>query len=99
VLQLTQAVPRLSIAGSAESVQAAYRDYQELSLAKGSLKRMYTLTLTLALLLAVHRHGAGLPAGAPAPRRCRSSPAAPRRWRPAIIRRAKPSPAATNWAC
>ena len=52
VLQLTQAVPA-SIAGSAESVQAAYRDYQELSLAKGSLKWMYTLTLTLALLLSL----------------------------------------------
>ena len=52
VLQLTQAVPA-SIVGSAESVQAAYRDYQELSLAKSSLKRMYTLTLTLALLLSL----------------------------------------------
>ncbi|MDR2239693.1 MAG: HAMP domain-containing protein [Zoogloeaceae bacterium] len=52
VLQLTQAVPS-AIAASAESVQAAYRDYQELSLAKGSLKTMYTLTLTLALLLSL----------------------------------------------
>ncbi len=52
VLQLTQAVPA-SIAASAESVQAAHRDYQELSLAKSSLKRMYTLTLTLALLLSL----------------------------------------------
>jgi nitrogen fixation/metabolism regulation signal transduction histidine kinase len=34
-------------------VQAAYRDYQELSLAKNSLKWMYTLTLTLALLLSL----------------------------------------------
>ncbi|GIK24811.1 MAG: two-component sensor histidine kinase [Betaproteobacteria bacterium] len=52
VLQLTQAVPT-SIAASAESVQAVYRDYQELSLAKSSLKWMYTLTLTLALLLSL----------------------------------------------
>lgn len=52
VLQLTQAAPA-SIAASAESVQAAYRDYQELSLAKSSLKWMYTLTLTLALLLSL----------------------------------------------
>ncbi len=52
VLQLTHSVPS-SIAGNAESVQAAYRDYQELSLAKNSLKRMYTLTLTLALLLSL----------------------------------------------
>jgi nitrogen fixation/metabolism regulation signal transduction histidine kinase len=52
VLQLSQAVPA-SIASSAESVQAVYRDYQELSLAKNSLKWMYTLTLTLALLLSL----------------------------------------------
>jgi len=52
VLQLTQAVPA-TIAVSAGNVQAAYRDYQELSLAKGSLKSMYTVTLTLALLLSL----------------------------------------------
>ena len=52
VLQLTQAVPQ-AIAGSAESVQAVYRDYQELLLARNSLKWMYTLTLTLALLLSL----------------------------------------------
>ncbi|HMM54060.1 MAG TPA: ATP-binding protein [Candidatus Desulfobacillus sp.] len=52
ILQLTQTAPA-AIAASAESVQAAYRDYQELSLAKGSLKWMYTLTLTLALLLSL----------------------------------------------
>ena len=52
VLQLTQAVPA-SIAASAESVQGVYRDYQELSLARGSLKQMYTLTLTLTLLLSL----------------------------------------------
>ena len=52
VLQLTQAVPS-AIAASAESVQAVYRDYQELSLARSSLKLMYTLTLTLTLLLSL----------------------------------------------
>ncbi len=52
VLQLSQPVPA-SIAASAESVQAVYRDYQELSLAKSSLKWMYFLTLTLALLLSL----------------------------------------------
>ena len=52
MLQLTQAVPQ-PLAGSAESVQAVYRDYQELLLARNSLKWMYTLTLTLALLLSL----------------------------------------------
>ncbi len=52
VLQLSRPVPA-SIAASAESVQAVYRDYQELSLAKSSLKWMYFLTLTLALLLSL----------------------------------------------
>ncbi len=52
VLLLSQAVPA-AIASSAESVQAVYRDYQELTLAKSSLKWMYTLTLTLALLLSL----------------------------------------------
>lgn len=52
VLLLSQAVPA-AIAASAESVQAVYRDYQELTLAKSSLKWMYTLTLTLALLLSL----------------------------------------------
>jgi len=52
VLQLTQTVSP-SIARSAESVEAAYRDYQELSLGRQGLKRIYTLTLTLTLLLAL----------------------------------------------
>ncbi len=52
ILQLTLAVP-LSIAKSAESVEAAHRDYQELQLGRVGLKRIYTLTLTLALLLAL----------------------------------------------
>jgi len=52
VLQLTLPVPA-SIAQSAESVEAAHRDYQELQLGRVGLKRIYTLTLTLALLLAL----------------------------------------------
>jgi len=52
ILQLTLMVPD-SIVRSAESVEAAHRDYQELQLGRGGLKRIYTLTLTLALLLAL----------------------------------------------
>ena len=52
ILQLTLEVP-VSIARSAESVEAAHRDYQELQLGRAGLKRIYTLTLTLALLLAL----------------------------------------------
>ncbi|BAO27947.1 sensor histidine kinase [Sulfuritalea hydrogenivorans] len=52
ILQLTLAVPA-SIARSAQSVEAAHRDYQELQLGRVGLKRIYTLTLTLALLLAL----------------------------------------------
>ncbi|HEY9193653.1 MAG TPA: ATP-binding protein [Methyloversatilis sp.] len=52
VLQLTQPLPA-SLARNAEAVQNAYRDYQELSLARLGLKRIFSLTLTLALLLAL----------------------------------------------
>lgn len=52
LLQLTQPVPG-AIAQSADSVAAAYRDYQELQLGKDGLKRIYTLTLTFTLLLAL----------------------------------------------
>ncbi len=52
ILLLTQPVPS-SIAKSAESVESAYRDYQELQLARRGLKRIYTLTLTLTLLLSL----------------------------------------------
>ncbi|MCF8183416.1 MAG: HAMP domain-containing protein [Polynucleobacter sp.] len=52
ILQLTLAVPE-SITRSAENVEAAHRDYQELELGRTGLKRIYTLTLTLALLLAL----------------------------------------------
>ena len=52
ILQLTLMVPP-SIIRSAESVETAHRDYQELQLGRGGLKQIYTLTLTLALLLAL----------------------------------------------
>ncbi len=52
LLQLVEPVPP-SLAESAETVQAVYRDYKELSLLRVGLKRIYILTLTLALLLAL----------------------------------------------
>ncbi len=52
ILQVTRKVPA-SIAQSARSVEAAYRDYQELSLGRQGLNRIYMLTLTLTLLLAL----------------------------------------------
>ncbi|MEW6314040.1 MAG: ATP-binding protein [Pseudomonadota bacterium] len=52
ILQLMQAVPEV-IAKDAEMVQAGYRDYQELSLSRIGLKRLFGLTLTLTLLLAL----------------------------------------------
>lgn len=51
-LQLLQPVPP-NVAQSVETVQAAQRDYKELSLLRGGLKRIYILTLTLALLLSL----------------------------------------------
>jgi nitrogen fixation/metabolism regulation signal transduction histidine kinase len=52
VLQLTQAVPP-QLARDAEGVQAGLAEYQELTLARQGLKRLYGLTLTMALLLAL----------------------------------------------
>ncbi len=52
ILQLTQPVPT-SLARDAESVQAVYRDYQELQLARQGLTRIYALTLTLTMLVAL----------------------------------------------
>lgn len=52
VLQLTQPVPQ-QLAQNAEAVQSVYRDYQELSLARQGLRRIFALTLTLTLLLAL----------------------------------------------
>lgn len=51
-LQLRQMVPE-SLSRNANAVQVAHRDYQELSLGREGLKRIYTLTLTLSLLLAL----------------------------------------------
>jgi len=51
-LQLLQGVPE-QIASNAEEVQSGYRDYQELSLSRTGLRKLYGITLTLALLLAV----------------------------------------------
>lgn len=52
VLQLEQPVP-VAITQSAELVESAQRDYQELQLGRAGLKRLYTLTLTFSLLLAL----------------------------------------------
>ncbi len=49
-LQFMQPVPK-KIAEDAETVQAVYRDYQELSLSRLGLKRLYGVTLTLSLLI------------------------------------------------
>ena len=51
-LQLVQRVPP-SVAANAQALQDGYREYQELSLARSGLRKIYTLTLTLTLLLAV----------------------------------------------
>jgi nitrogen fixation/metabolism regulation signal transduction histidine kinase len=50
-LQLVQWVPT-SVAANAAALQNGYRDYQELSLGRSGLLRIYTVTLTLTLLLA-----------------------------------------------
>ncbi len=52
LLQLIQPVPT-ALARDAQTVQEIYRDYQELSLSRLGLKRLYTMTLTLSLLLAL----------------------------------------------
>ncbi len=52
ILQLTRTVPS-GLAQNAGNVETAYRDYQELSLGRQGLNRIYMLTLTLALLLAL----------------------------------------------
>ncbi len=52
VLQLSQPVPP-GLAGNAERVQSVYRDYQELSLGRKGLTRIYAMTLTLTVLLAL----------------------------------------------
>ncbi|MBK6355905.1 MAG: HAMP domain-containing protein [Betaproteobacteria bacterium] len=52
ILQLTQPVPS-GLAHDADAVQAVYRDYQELQLAREGLTRIYALTLTLTVLVAL----------------------------------------------
>ena len=52
ILQLTQEAPA-ALVRNAESVQAVYRDYQELSLGREGLTRIYAMTLTLTVLLAL----------------------------------------------
>jgi PAS domain S-box-containing protein len=52
VLQLLQPVPE-QLAQDAELVQTGYREYQELTLSRRGLKRIYGITLTLTLLLAL----------------------------------------------
>ena len=51
-LQLLRPVPA-QLAQDAEAVQAGYRQYQEMTLSRRGLKRLYGLTLTLTLLLAL----------------------------------------------
>src|SRR5690606_32236592 len=52
LLQLRDSVPR-SFARNAEAVEAAYRDYRELALAREGLKRFYVVALTFAVLMAL----------------------------------------------
>jgi len=52
LLQLVQPVPP-QLARDAQTVQEIYRDYQELSLSRQGLQRLFALTLTLTLLLAL----------------------------------------------
>ena len=52
LLMLLQPVPE-SFGRHAEAVQEAYREYQQLTLGRSGLKRIYTVTLSLTLLLAL----------------------------------------------
>ena len=52
LLMLQQPVPE-SFGRNAEAVQEAYREYQQLTLGRSGLKRIYTVTLSLTLLLAL----------------------------------------------
>jgi nitrogen fixation/metabolism regulation signal transduction histidine kinase len=51
-LQLRDSVSR-SFSRSAEAVEAAYRDYRELAIARDGLKRIYVVALSFALLMAL----------------------------------------------
>ena len=50
VLQFTEPVPK-QISRDEQTVQTVYRDYQELTLSRLGLKRLYGVTLTLSLLI------------------------------------------------
>jgi PAS domain S-box-containing protein len=50
ILQLIQPVSK-RLAEDTETVQSVYRDYQELTLSRLGLKRLYSITLTLFLLI------------------------------------------------
>jgi nitrogen fixation/metabolism regulation signal transduction histidine kinase len=52
ILQLLHPVPK-TLSNTAEAVQDVYRDYQELSYSRNSLKDVFKLTLTLVLMLAM----------------------------------------------
>ncbi len=52
ILQLMRPVPK-TLSDTAESVQAVYQDYQELSYSRQALNEAFTLTLTLVLMLAM----------------------------------------------
>ena len=52
LLVLSQPVPE-SFGRHADAVQEAYREYQQLTLGRSGLKRIYTVTLSLTLLLAL----------------------------------------------
>ena len=51
-LQLIQPVP-ITLAENAEALRAAYSEYQERSLSRSGLRKIYLVTLTLTLLLAI----------------------------------------------
>jgi nitrogen fixation/metabolism regulation signal transduction histidine kinase len=57
LLQVLQPVPA-QLAQDAEAVQSGYRQYQELTLSRRGLRRLYGITLTLTLLLALLSAGA-----------------------------------------
>ena len=58
LLQLVEPVPSV-LASNAEAVQQGYRDFQELSLARAGLKRIFRVTLTLTFLLTMFSAVAG----------------------------------------
>jgi nitrogen fixation/metabolism regulation signal transduction histidine kinase len=58
-LQLVQTVPTV-LAENAEAVQQGFRDFQQLSLSREGLKRIFRITLTLTFLLTVFAAVAGV---------------------------------------